>query len=296
MLDAAPPPSPQAAPGNGLQIPLLVAAVLGTASVVDIAFGPRATASATPVGQTEGWRLVFEDEFGEDTLDPTKWVRCYWWDDRGCTNLGNKELEWYLPENVSVGEGALRLRAEPEIIHRGTATYEYSSGMVTTGRRTYDRTPPTKFEFQYGYAEIRARVPAGQGLWPAFWMLPARQVSLPEIDVMEVLGHEPEELHFNFHYRDAEGQKQNLGTSMKTADLSDDWHVYAVDWSPERIIWYFDGEERWRYEEADHVPHEPMYLILNLAVGGIWANAPDASTKFPADFLIDYVRVWQRED
>lgn len=276
-----------------MRMSLIVAAFIGSTPFLEPLSSRAAAAERAPFGHTGDWNLVFEDDFAGRDLDESKWVRCYWWDAAGCTNLGNAELQWYLPDNVSVEDGNLILRARPELTARPGAVYGYSSGIVTTGRLTYDRTPPTKFEFQYGYVEIRARVPAGKGLWPAFWLLPVNQTSLPEIDVMEVLGHEPDVLHLNFHYRDDIGRKRNVGTSVPAPDLSLDWHVYAVDWSPERIVWYFDGIEQWRYEVARHVPHEPMYLLVNLAVGGVWAGAPDEDTAFPADYAVDYVRVWQ---
>ena len=284
--------------GDRVQNPLLIAALLGTMPLLDATFSGTASAqTVAPVEQASDWRLVFEDNFDGDALDQGKWVRCYWWDQNGCTNLGNSELQWYLPENVSVGDGALRLTARPEVVVvGGSATYEYSSGMVTTGHAKHDDPDPSRFEFQYGYAEIRARLPEGRGLWPAFWMLPSTQKSLPEIDVMEVLGQEPDVLHFNFHYRDDTGQRQKDDSSITTPKLSDDWHTYAVEWSPERIIWYFDGVEQWRYDDAAHVPNEPMYLILNLAVGGNWPGNPDESTRFPAELTVDYVRVWQRSE
>lgn len=294
MHESTPLPGVIAKPGLRTQKPLLIGFLLALALMAALTFCSRTAIEPAPMGQETGWQLVFEDTFEGDALDSGKWVTCYWWDDQGCTNLGNKELEWYLPENVSVGEGVLRLRAQPQVTVRPEATYDYSSGMVTTGRRTYERTDPPKFEFQYGYAEARARVPVGKGLWPAFWLLPSRQIPLPEIDVMEVLGHEPDELHFNFHYRDTLDNRRKVGTAITTPELSQAWHTYAVEWSPESIVWYFDGVEQWRYESAAHVPHEPMYLILNLAVGGAWAGAPDEATRFPADLLVDHVRVWQR--
>lgn len=279
-----------------MQIALVVAAVLGTASILNVAVVGRASATTAPVGQSGAWNLVFEDDFEGGDLDDEKWVRCYWWDAGGCTNLGNAELQWYLPENVSVVDGALRLTAQRETTFGLTDTYDFTSGLVTTGRLTSDRTGPPKFEFQYGYTEIRARLPVGRGLWPAFWLMPSRQVPVPEIDVLEVLGQEPDRLHFAFHYRDQIGRTRHVGKSFLVPDTSEDWHVYAIRWSPDRIVWYFDGEELWRYDDVRYVPQEPMYLLLNLAIGGIWAGPPNSKTQFPAEYAIDYIRVWQMEE
>jgi len=83
---------------------------------------------------------------------------------------------------------------------------------------------------------------------------------------------------------------------VRTPDLSADWHVFGVEWEPDRIVWYLDGEEYWRYEDADHIPDVPMYLLVDLAVGGNWPGPPDGSTHWPADMLVDYVRIWKRSD
>lgn len=276
-------------------LPRRMAAALGAASLLGLAMLPATASDPMPLGQTDGWRLVFSDEFDGEALNDDKWVRCYWWDDAGCTNLGNQELQWYLPGNIAVSDGALTLTARAEVTEREEATYAYSSGIVTTGRDVYHRAPDPKFEFQYGYAEMRARIPAGRGLWPAFWLLPSDHKPLPEIDVMEVIGQNTGKVHFTLHYSDADGERKKSGKSFVTDDLSAGWHTFAVDWSPERIVWYVDGIERWRYDNAEFVPQEMMYLIVNLAVGGRWPGPPDAETQFPADYVIDYIRVWQTE-
>jgi beta-glucanase (GH16 family) len=151
---------------------------------------------------------------------------------------------------------------------------------------------PPRFTFQYGYVEVRARVPAGQGLWPAIWLLPASHQSRPEIDIMEVLGHDPNTLYMVLHYNDAQGNRQRSMRESNVSDLSQDWHVYAVRWTPEEVRWYLDGQEMRNFTRAQQLPHEPMYLLINLAVGGDWPGSPDEATRFPSVFLIDYVRIW----
>ena len=247
-----------------------------------------------PVGQEGRWTVLFSDEFDEPTLDRGKWVTCYWWDQDGCTNLGNRELQWYQPANAALAEGELQLRADRKSVETPEGTYDFTSGLVSTGRAVANTAGPPKFDFQYGFAEIRARVPAGRGLLPAFWMLPSTHEAKPEIDIMEVLGAEPDVLYAHLHFLDPQGDAQKRFKSIATKNLSSDWHVYGVDWSAERIIWYLDGTEYWRYENAEHIPKERMYLLVNLAVGGRWPGSPDESTQFPATFTIDYVRVWQR--
>jgi beta-glucanase (GH16 family) len=241
--------------------------------------------------------LLFSDEFDGTSLDPDKWTTCYWWGDGGCTISSNEELEWYQPGNVLVEDGLLKLRAKEEQIQvendDGSFTvYDYTSGVVTTGRSDYRTSSPARFLFEYGYAEIRARVPEGKGMWPAFWILPADHNSKPEIDVMENYGDETSIHRMNFHFINNDGDVDKDGERWEGPDFSADFHTYAVDWRPNAIIWYVDGIERWRYTDKRYIPKEPMYLLLNLAVGGIGPGAPDSSTTFPIDYEIDYVRVW----
>jgi beta-glucanase (GH16 family) len=279
----------------GLLVMMLQTAWLQAGGTVITAVAASASA---PAGQPGRWQLLFSDEFDGSSLDGKKWVTCYWWNQNGCTNLGNHELQWYRPQNVTVAAGQLRLRARRESARgHDDVRYDYTSGLVSTGRDVEDVARPTRFDFQYGYLEMRARIPAGRGLFPALWMLPADHESKPEIDVMEVLGQEPRVLHTYFHYRDAAaGIDRRQGRDSATVDLSAGWHVFGVDWRPDRIVWYLDGVERWRYQDADHIPHEPMYILINLAVGGKWPGSPDSSTGLPADLLVDYVRVWRRID
>jgi beta-glucanase (GH16 family) len=238
------------------------------------------------------WTLVFQEEFQDDALDPQVWHRCFWWAPTTCSIESNRELELYTPENVYVDNGVLRMRAERrDAVGWNGDTYHYTSGIVTTGG-LFDHKPPG-FTYTYGYAEARVRVPSGKGLWPAFWMSTARYRSRPEIDVMEILGDSPNVQNMNVHYRGRGGAKGDAGATWAGPDFSTDWHTFGVDWQPESIVWYVDGVERWRFSETAVIPREPMYLLLNLAVGGVWAGAPDASTGFPSYFDVDYVRVWQ---
>lgn len=249
---------------------------------------------SVPIGTIgETWEMVFVDEFESAELDDDLWTWCYWWVTNGCAIGTNGELEWYQPGNISVEDGALVLTARREdvVTHDGERR-AYTSGMVTTGRASSDLSEPMRFGFTYGLAEIRAKLPSGQGLWPAFWLLPATHESRPEIDVLEVLGHDVDTLRMHYHFI-ADGERASVGENVDVDDLSADWHVYGIEWTPERLTWLFDGVPVWTIRGADNLPHEPMYLILNLAVGGEWPGPPDASTPFPASYLIDYVRVWQ---
>jgi beta-glucanase (GH16 family) len=238
---------------------------------------------------------LFSDDFDGAALDETKWHTHYWWadDQDGCSIVPNGELEWYLPDDVLVENGFLRLRAQERTVTNSEGvTYNYTSGMVATGRECWADPEPEKFAFQYGYAEMRGRVPSGQGLWPAFWLLPGSQEWPPEIDVLEILGHEPETVYMTVHYLNDSGEHQPSGWYYTGPDFSAGWHTFGMEWRPDAIIWYIDGVERRRYTDPAFIPHEPMYLILNLAVGGDWPGPPDDSTVFPSYFEVDWVKVW----
>ena len=237
------------------------------------------------------WNLIFEDEFNGTSLDTNKWHTGFWWADADlyCTIEPNNELQLYTPWNVIIEDGMLKLRAQEEnlVWPFNGELFHYTSGMVMTGGRINKIDPG--FTFTYGYAEARIKVPSGQGLWPAFWMMPADYKSKPEIDIMEILGHTPN--IYRMHYHHSGG---SLGENWDGPDFSQDWHVIAVNWDSDEIVWYVDGVEHFRFEDASAISSEPMYLLLNLAVGGDWPGAPNASTPFPNYSEIDYIRVWSR--
>jgi beta-glucanase (GH16 family) len=237
-------------------------------------------------------KLIFEDNFNESVLNSSKWVPCYWWNTNGCSNTGNKELQWFTPDEILPQGNYLRLRARKRDFKASDGiTYNYTSGIITTDRFGSSGSP--RFAFKYGYVEARLKVPKGQGLWPAFWLLPVDHSWPPEIDILEVLGHEPNKVYTTFHWRDSGGVHRSAGQPWVGPDFSADWHTFAVRWQPDSIIWYVDGVERFRYSNRTYIPAKDMYLILNLSVGGIWPGPPDKNTQFPAYLDIDYVRVWQ---
>ena len=264
------------------------------------AWGGSSQEQTTPFGRNEVWNLIFSDEFLGTSLDPDKWTTCYWWDDNGCTIASNAELQWYQPDDVLVEDGLLKLRAQKRRIKayrskaRGYTAYDYTSGIISTGRDTSHKAAPVRFKFRYGYAEIRAKIPKGKGLWPAFWLLPENHNSKPEIDVMEIYGNQPNIIKMRFHYNNSNGRHSKRGNNWAGPDFSTNFHRFAVYWRSDAIIWFVDGVERWRYEDKAHIPNVPMYLLVNLAVGGIGPGAPDTSTLFPSYYEIDYVRVWRR--
>lgn len=246
-----------------------------------------------PASKISNWTLLFSDEFDGVYLDQTKWTTCYWWENMGCSNTSNNQLEWYLPDNVLVSNGTVKLLADRRtIVGTDGETYPYTSGMITTGRNSSKKALPPKFIFLYGYAEIMAKIPRGKGLWPAFWMLPESHDSKPEIDVMEILGDKPNKIHMALHYRNSDGSADQSGGSWIGPDFSAGWHTFGIWWEPDQIVWYVDGIPRRRSNNSRHISKEPMYLLLNLAIGGDWPGTPDSATPFPSYFEIDFVRVW----
>jgi beta-glucanase (GH16 family) len=241
------------------------------------AWGLRACDPAPPAGVARGARLVFSDPFGGRALDPTNWITCYpWANPSGCTNAGNRELEWYTPANLSVSGGALHLTARRQDITAGGQRYRFTSGMVASARA---------FQFTYGYVQFRARPPAGDGLWSALWLLPANRSWPPEIDVLEVYGDDPSLAVLTYHPpHGPPAQRQ-----VRVGDLSSGWHDFAVDWRPGSLIWFVDGHVRFRYEGT--VPDQPMYLAMDLAVSR--THPPSSTTPASASLAVDQVRVWQ---
>lgn len=239
--------------------------------------------TVTPGPPRGGMQLVFADEFNASKLDTTVWNTCYPWDKQGCTNAGNHELEWYLPDEVLVENGLLRLRGRPWPVSGSDGnSYPYTAGMVSS----HD-----KFSLTYGYIEMRAKMPKGKGFWPAFWLLPQSREWPPEIDILEVLGDDTTTLYTTQHYKTAESPHLSNGHPTYTVvDLSQDFHSYAVDWQKDLVVWYFDGREVFRV--MSNVTAQPMYLIANLAVGGDWPGSPDKDTVFPGYFEIDYIHVY----
>lgn len=245
-------------------------------------------------------RMTFSDEFDSLSLRSGlsgTWDTNFWYspaEGNGGTLAGNGEQQWYInssyaptasvrPWNVS--DGILSLTAAPASpeIKALIDGYSYTSGEINT----YN-----SFSQQYGYFEMRAQLPAGQGFWPAFWLLPANGSWPPELDVMEVLGNDMTKLYTTVHYG---AQNSSTGAGTTVADMSQGFHTYGVNWEADKIIWYFDGQKVFETQTPSDM-HQPMYMMANLAVGGYWPGMADASTPFPSSFLIDYIRAYASDD
>jgi beta-glucanase (GH16 family) len=224
-----------------------------------------------------------------------------WNFDTGGKGWGNEELESYTsrPQNAELdGKGDLDITARAEsYVGSDGISRQYTSARLQTLH---------KFQFQYGLVEARIQVPAGKGMWPAFWLLGdegyASQHAWPdcgEIDAMEVLGSEPNIVHGTLHGPWTSAPKGIGGKAESTTPLSAGFHVYGVEWAPERISFLLDGAVYKTITPADLPPgaawpfNHPFFLLLNLAVGGDWPGTPNASTQFPAHMLVNWVRVWQ---
>jgi beta-glucanase (GH16 family) len=223
-----------------------------------------------------GGLMKFSEEFDGDTLNFSKWVP------HAPAGLELGGVQNWVPGAVGVVGGQAHIVARKN--NSGTPGYTpgYSSGIITTFG-LFART--------YGRFEIRFRIPGGRGLEPVFRLLPVPRGDSPSIDVMDAIGSEPAKALFANRWGDAKADRDYRG-SYEVADLSAGFHIAALEWDEEKIVWTVDGVER--FASFDGIPHQPMYLAVWLAVGSENAGEPDAQTKFPATLDIDYVRVFAR--
>jgi len=223
------------------------------------------------------WTLAFSDEFDGPAVESARWNLA-----NPLDRIINHELQAYVPDAVRVRAGMLELTAtRAPNAYRGKML-PFSSGTVTTHG---------KFAFSSGRVDVRAKLPRGKGLWPAFWLLPESLEWPPEIDLFEVRGHAPDALHQTVHWRDPERGPQFDTAQHLGPDLSAGFHEFRLEWKPDEIVWFLDGTETRR--ATRRIPATPMYLNAALAVGGDFPGAPDESTLFPATLEIDYVRVFR---
>jgi beta-glucanase (GH16 family) len=255
-------------------------------------------AGCLAAGPAPAWRDEFNQPAGS-APDSAKWV----YDLGNRDGWGNAELEFYTDTRANSFVTDDRAATDGKVLViravRGTGGRYTSARLKTLG----------KFATRYGRIEARLKLPRGQGIWPAFWMLGANidKAGWPEcgeIDIMESIGHRPGVLFGTMHGPGYSGAGGVSGTTMlpDSAALGDAYHVYGVEWSPGKITWLFDGKPyftatpaslpsgaRWVFDDG------PFFILLNLAVGGGWPGYPDATTVFPQELRIDYVRVYGSE-
>jgi beta-glucanase (GH16 family) len=261
-------------------------------------------ANALALAQTRNpassnWTLTWSDEFNGSNgsaVDSSKWIS-----ETGGNGWGNDELEYYTNrlQNAHQQDGNLVIRVLKEkYTGDDGVTRDYSSARLKT---------LGKFTQTYGRFEARIKIPRGQGIWPAFWMLgddidKAQWPTCGEIDIMENIGKEPALIHGTIHGPGYSGSKgisalYALASSQKFAD---DFHLFAVEWEPAAIRFYVDDHLYASRTPADLPPgtrwvyDHPFFLLLNVAVGGGWPGSPDASSAFPQTMLVDYVRAYRR--
>lgn len=231
----------------------------------------------TPPPQTtlNGWKLIWADEFDDVAVTLENWTI------EDLVAKQNNELQYYSTNNVKVANGLLTLIAKEENTHGRN----FTSGAVHT---------KNMFNFLYGKVEMKAKLPSGQGIFPAFWMMTNKENTwLPEIDILEMLGHKPNEIWMVLHGLDENNKKKTVSQSYMGKDFSKAFHTYSLEWTPTKLTWLIDGEIR--FETSEYIPHEEMYLYINTAIGGNWPGSPDHTTQFPTLFEIDYVRVYQKD-
>ena len=239
------------------------------------------------------YNLVFSDEFRSGSLDSSKWNTALTW---GPDLVVYNQLQYYVDTQNDTDFGyepftfdgevlTISATETPDALRSAANEQPWLSGTLTTAG---------KFDFTYGYAEASIDLQEGRGLWPAFWMLSSEFDNLkPEIFIMEYDGAKPNSLFHNYNYTDVDNLLRSPGQwEVSSESFSDGFQKVGVAWSPQELLFYINDVPRYRIV-GENVSNQDMYLILSLAVGGIWPGAPDATTPVPSTTRIDYVRVYQ---
>ncbi|MFH1120484.1 MAG: glycoside hydrolase family 16 protein [Bacteroidota bacterium] len=233
----------------------------------------------------DGYQLVWNDEFTGTALNSR-----YWSYETGAGGWGNNELQYYRQENTSVSDDVLIIEARKENYQNSSYT---SSRLVTRDKKS----------FKYGRIDIRALLPEGQGIWPALWMLGDNitNVGWPqcgETDIMEMIGGSGREktVYGTLHWDNNGHVQYGQSYSLSTGNFADEYHVFTIIWDAAKIMWYVNDV---KYNEVDITPahmtefQASSFFIFNIAVGGVWPGNPDATTVFPQQMKVDYIRVFQ---
>jgi beta-glucanase (GH16 family) len=240
-------------------------------------------------------KLVWSDEFDGDSLNYSRWGV-----QENAFGGGNAELQIFTDraKNVRVENGHLVLEAHRDNAGVSGTVREYSSGRLRTKHRG---------DWKYGRIEVRAKMPIGQGIWPAIWMLPTDDkyggwALSGEIDIMEYRGQNPKQVLGTLHYGGGWPNNKYSGAEfdLQSGAFNEDFHTFAIDWQEGKIVWSIDGKP-WQTQTKWHSDNgkfpapfdQRFHLLLNLSVGGHFVGAPNNTTTFPQKFLIDYVRVYQ---
>lgn len=267
-----------------------------------------AVAGFALTGWSSEWKLVWSDEFDKAGLpDPARW---------SCEDgfVRNRELQYYTTnrtENARVEGGFLIIEARKEKFPNPRFRADASERRWQQQREQADYTSASlttqgRASWTYGRIEARAKVPSGRGTWPAFWTLGTNRgeagwPACGEIDILEYVGHEPGVVHANVHTRGFNHNRGNgRGARLSVPDAEKKFHVYAVEWAPEKLEFFVDDRKYFTLKNdgtgADSWPFDaPQYLILNLAIGGDWGAQKGVDDAiFPQRYIVDYVRVYQR--
>ena len=243
-----------------------------------------------------GYELVWNDEFNGTHIATVRWEH-----EVNGWGGGNNELQYYTdrPENSYVENGLLYIVARKEEYTGPDGTRQYTSARMRTLNIG---------DWQYGRFDIRAKMPVGQGMWPAIWMLPTEWIyggwaASGEIDIMEYLGHEPNKVYGTLHYGGTPPDNVHSGTSytLPNGTFAAGFHLFTLEWDTTEFRWYVDGDlyqtqKEW-YTQNQMYPapfDQKFHLLLNVAVGGNWPGNPDDTTVFPQMMVVDYVRVFKK--
>lgn len=284
----------------------MIAMLLSMVFVISICYGTNVvladSKAAKKTAKSEEYHLIWSDDFNGKRLDRSKWN--YEIHDPGWVN---NELQRYTnsTQNTYLKDGNLVIQPI-KTVDEITGEVTYTSGRINTRN---------KVDFKYGKVEVRAKLPKGQGIWPAIWMMPTDEdlyggwPKCGEIDIMELLGNDPSKVYQTLHYAKSSTDIQSQGSKTLTkGDFSTDYHVFSMEWNPDSISFFVDGEltntvKKW-YTGTEGIGvitypapfDQKFYIILNVAVGGNWPGNPDSTTDFSkAKMLVDYVKVYQKD-
>jgi beta-glucanase (GH16 family) len=268
---------------SGLRVLLIGVATLA------LAFGLVVRGQADTSLAAAGQSPDFQDTFDGTTIDTSKWGLDYPWDENNVSTCRRGELQCYEPQQVTESGGMLNLTARPvdttTVPPRRDSAHPYASGLIQSDpSAAHNRTG---FATTYGYFEMSAKLTNAQASWPAFWLVPTDLGWPPELDIMESLGQSPSRHSCTYHPVGG-GAPQAGDTGV---DKSQGFHTYALRWGSDSVQCILDGRVIGTFANP---PAKPMYMILNLAVGG-YAGTPDPS-QYPATFQVDYVRAWRNPD